>query len=126
MHPQRRPRAHFCQSAGDMLFYSPLHICNMVKLQEEVKLLERARNDMQVEESFVHDKYKQIKAENERLQAEINKYRSRLGNATEDYVSFPSAWGACVPSHKLAKLLAEQTKLVDSVREVLFFHYCVA
>lgn len=61
--------------------------CLRVKLQEEIKVLERARNDMQVEETFVHDKYKQIKAENERLQAEINKYRSRLGNATEDYVS---------------------------------------
>ena len=42
---------------------------------------------MQLEESFVHDKYRQVKAENERLLAEIGKYRSRLGNATEDYVS---------------------------------------
>jgi len=58
-----------------------------VKLAEEVKVLERAKNDMQLEESFVHDKYRQVKAENERLLAEIGKYRSRLGNATEDYVS---------------------------------------
>uniref|UniRef100_A0A7S3QQQ5 Fibronectin type-III domain-containing protein n=2 Tax=Dunaliella tertiolecta TaxID=3047 RepID=A0A7S3QQQ5_DUNTE len=74
-----------------------------VKLQEEVKLLERARNDMQVEESFVHDKYKQIKAENERLQAEINKYRSRLGNATEDY--------ADILEHRQEQIKAEEVKL---------------
>lgn len=58
-----------------------------VKLQEELRVVERAKNDKELEESFVHDKYKQIKAENERLLGEIAKYRSRLGNATEDYVS---------------------------------------
>lgn len=63
----------------------PLH--HRAKLMEELKVMERAKNDMQVEETFVYDKYKQVKAENERLQAEIGKYRTRLGNATEDYVS---------------------------------------
>ena len=42
---------------------------------------------MQVEESFLSDKFRQMKSENDRLKAELDMYRSRLGNATEDYVS---------------------------------------
>lgn len=42
---------------------------------------------MQVEESFLGDKFRQMTAENTRLKAEIEQFRGRLGNATEDYVS---------------------------------------
>ncbi len=57
------------------------------KYQEEIKHLERAKTDMQIEESFLHDKFRQLKADNDRMKAEIDSYRTRLGNATEDYVS---------------------------------------
>ncbi len=33
------------------------------KLQEEIRNLERAKNDMQVEESFLGDKFRQMKGE---------------------------------------------------------------
>jgi hypothetical protein len=47
---------------------------------------------MQVEESFLADKFRQLKAENERLKVEIDSYRTRLGNATEDYVGAVKEW----------------------------------
>lgn len=46
---------------------------------------------MHVEETFLGDKFRQLRAENERLKAEVDTYRNRLGNATEDYVR--AAWG---------------------------------
>jgi hypothetical protein len=42
---------------------------------------------MQVEESFLQDKFRQLRAENERLKSDMEAYKTRLGNATEDYVS---------------------------------------
>jgi hypothetical protein len=57
---------------------------------------------MQVEESFLADKFRQLKAENERLKAEIDGYRTRLGNATEDYVSTVGALGT-VASYRHSK-----------------------
>lgn len=68
------------------------------KLQEEIKQLERAKNDMQVEESFLQDKFRQLKSENDRLKDEITTYRTRLGNATEDYVRVLACMGAEVLS----------------------------
>lgn len=81
---EAREQARFCESTLLSTHTTPV---SRVKLAEEVKVLERAKDEMQLEESFVNDKYRQLKAENERLHAEIGKYRARLGNATEDYVS---------------------------------------
>mmetsp|Transcript_17491 Transcript_17491/g.44035 ORF Transcript_17491/g.44035 Transcript_17491/m.44035 type:complete len:628 (-) Transcript_17491:2367-4250(-) len=73
------------------------------KYQEEIKQLERAKNDMQVEETFLGDKFRQLRAENDRLKAEIDTYRSRLGNATEDY--------ADILEHRQEQIKAEEVKL---------------
>ncbi len=62
------------------------HLSRRAKFQEEIRNLERAKTDMQVEEAFLQDKFRQLRAENDRLKAEIDTYRQRLGNATEDYV----------------------------------------
>lgn len=56
------------------------------KFQEEIRSLERAKNDAAVEQAFVMDKFRQMKSENDRLQSELDAFRKRLGNATEDYV----------------------------------------
>lgn len=58
--------------------------------------MERAKQDMQVEESFLGDKFRQLRAENELLKAEIESFRGRLVNATEDYVGV-CACIACNP-----------------------------
>ena len=41
---------------------------------------------MTVEQAFMMDKFRQMKAENDRLKEEMSAFRTRLGNATEDYV----------------------------------------
>lgn len=56
------------------------------KYQEEIRQLERAKNDLTVEQAFIMDKFRQMKAENDRMKEEMDAFRKRLGNATEDYV----------------------------------------
>ncbi len=53
---------------------------------DEIRQLEKAKSDMTVEQSFIMDKFRQMKAENDRLKDEMDAFRKRLGNATEDYV----------------------------------------
>jgi hypothetical protein len=62
------------------------------KFQEEIRQLTRAKDDMSVEQTFLADKFKQLRHENDRLKADVDAYKSRLGNATEDYVG-PHATG---------------------------------
>jgi len=73
------------------------------KMQEEIKLLERSKNDMQVEQTFVMDKFRQLKSENERLKSEMDAFKNRLGNATEDY--------ADILEHRQEQIKAEEVKL---------------
>lgn len=56
------------------------------KFQEEVKQLEKAREDLQLEQTFLLDKFRQLRAENDRLKAEVDAYKGRLNHATQDYV----------------------------------------
>ena len=42
---------------------------------------------MTVEQTFVMDKFRQMRCENDRLKGEIDTFGSRLKNATDDYVS---------------------------------------
>jgi hypothetical protein len=65
---------------------------------EEIRQLERAKNDTAVEQAFMMDKFRQMKAENDRLKDEMSTFRSRLGNATEDYVRSSSIIHFCVDS----------------------------
>lgn len=51
------------------------------KLQQ----LEKAKQDMELEQAIMDDKLKQLKAENERLLADVDHYKSRLTQATKDY-----------------------------------------
>ena len=44
---------------------------------------------MAVEQTYTMDRFRQMKAENDRLKEEMAAFRTRLGNATEDYVSPP-------------------------------------
>ena len=57
------------------------------KFLSEIRNLERAKDYMTVEQAFMMDKFRQMKAENDRLKDEMSAFRTRLGNATEDYVS---------------------------------------
>jgi hypothetical protein len=57
------------------------------KFQEEIKQLEQAKNDLQLEHTFVLDKFRQLKAENDRLRAEIDGFKGKLTAAEGDYVS---------------------------------------
>ena len=57
------------------------------KFQEEIKQLEQAKNDLQLEHTFVLDKFRQLKAENDRLRAEIDAFKGKLTAAEGDYVS---------------------------------------
>eukprot|EP00775_Hariotina_reticulata_P013491 gene13491-13616_t len=52
----------------------------------ELMALQGARQDLELGHAILTDKLKQSKAENERLLLEIEKFKSRLGNATQDYV----------------------------------------
>ncbi len=70
---------------------------------EEIRQLERAKNDMQVEQAFMMDKFRQMKAENDRLKEEMSTFKGRLGNATEDY--------ADILEHRQEQIKAEETKL---------------
>ena len=69
-----------------MASYLRLSICLREKFLVEIRNLERAKDDMTVEQAFMMDKFRQIKAENDRLKEEMAAFRTRLGNATEDYV----------------------------------------
>ncbi|KAL6758234.1 hypothetical protein V8C86DRAFT_2601400 [Haematococcus lacustris] len=73
------------------------------KFTEEIKALERVKNDLQVEESFLADKFRQLKAENERLHAEVEASRVRLQTATGDY--------ADILEHRQEQIKAEEIKL---------------
>lgn len=57
------------------------------KYQDEIKQLEKAREDLQLEQTFLLDKFRQLRAENDRLKAEVDAYKGRLNHATQDYVS---------------------------------------
>lgn len=63
------------------------YLCARAKYLEEIRQLEQAKNDLQLEHTFVLDKFRQLKAENDRLRAEIDGFKSRLTNAADDYVS---------------------------------------
>jgi hypothetical protein len=56
------------------------------KFTEEIKHLSRAKDDMGVEQTFLQDKFRQMRHENDRLKTDIDTFKGRLGNATEDYV----------------------------------------
>lgn len=73
------------------------------KFAEEVKSLEQAKNDLQLEHTFVLDKFRQLKAENDRLKAEIDGFKSRLSSAAEDY--------ADILEHRQEQIKAEESKL---------------
>lgn len=45
-----------------------------------------AMSYFQVEQAFVLDKFRQMSAENDRLKDDLDNFKKRLGNATEDYV----------------------------------------
>lgn len=61
------------------------HRCR-AKFQEEIKQLEQAKNDLQLEHTFLLDKFRQLKAENDRLRGEIDGMKGRLTHAADDYV----------------------------------------
>ncbi|GLC41598.1 hypothetical protein PLESTF_000274300 [Pleodorina starrii] len=73
------------------------------KYQEEIRQLEQAKNDLQLEHTFVLDKFRQLKAENDRLRAEIDGFKSRLTNAADDY--------ADILEHRQEQIRAEENKL---------------
>ncbi len=79
------PRTNDPPHACACMLSRALLLCR-AKLQEEIRGLERAKNDAAVEQAFVMDKFRQMKSENDRLQSELDAFRKRLGNATEDYV----------------------------------------
>lgn len=56
------------------------------KFLSEIRNLERAKDDMTVEQAFMMDRFRQMQVENERLKEEMAAFKTRLGNATEDYV----------------------------------------
>uniref|UniRef100_A0A7S0Y9W2 Uncharacterized protein n=1 Tax=Polytomella parva TaxID=51329 RepID=A0A7S0Y9W2_9CHLO len=76
---------------------------NEAKFQEEIKQLEKANNDLQLEQNFMLDKFRQTKADNERMKAEISGFKSRLSSATEDY--------ADILEHRQEQIKAEELKL---------------
>jgi hypothetical protein len=61
--------------------------------------LQGARQDLELGHALLTDKLKQSKAENERLLLEIERFKSRLSNATQDYVGALSAAGAATTIH---------------------------
>lgn len=73
------------------------------KVKEEIAQLERTNNDMMVEQTFVTDKFRQMRMENDRLKEELNAFKSRLGSATEDY--------ADILEHRQEQIKAEEVKL---------------
>ncbi|GAX74227.1 hypothetical protein CEUSTIGMA_g1676.t1 [Chlamydomonas eustigma] len=80
------------------------------KFLEEIRQLERAKNDMAVEQAFMMDKFRQMKAENDRLKDEMSTFRGRLGNATEDY--------ADILEHRQEQIKAEETKLRSMQQQI--------
>ncbi|KXZ54835.1 hypothetical protein GPECTOR_4g907 [Gonium pectorale] len=73
------------------------------KYQEEIRALEQAKNDLQLEHTFVLDKFRQLKAENDRLRTEIDGFKSRLTSAADDY--------ADILEHRQEQIKAEENKL---------------
>lgn len=73
------------------------------KFNAEIRELERAKNDMVVEQTFTMDRFRQMKAENDRLKEEAIGLKNRLGNATEDYSD--------ILEHRQEQIKAEEIKL---------------
>ncbi|KAG2490886.1 hypothetical protein HYH03_010803 [Edaphochlamys debaryana] len=73
------------------------------KFQEEIKQLEQAKNDLQLEHTFVLDKFRQLKAENDRLRTEIDGFKTRLSSAADDYHD--------ILEHRQEQIKAEENKL---------------
>ncbi|PNW80231.1 hypothetical protein CHLRE_08g383101v5 [Chlamydomonas reinhardtii] len=73
------------------------------KFQEEIKQLEQAKNDLQLEHTFLLDKFRQLKAENDRLRGEIDGMKGRLTHAADDY--------ADILEHRQEQIKAEEAKL---------------
>lgn len=48
---------------------------------------------MELGHAILVDKLRQCKAENDRLLQEIDNYKARITNATQDYVSDLGRWG---------------------------------
>ncbi|WIA13348.1 hypothetical protein OEZ85_006930 [Tetradesmus obliquus] len=56
------------------------------KVQAELAALQGAKQDMELGHAILVDKLRQCKAENDRLLQEIDNYKARITNATQDYV----------------------------------------
>eukprot|EP00798_Chlamydomonas_sp_ICE-L_P017175 gene17175-23489_t len=80
------------------------------KMADEITQLERSKNDMMVEQTFVTDKFRQLRMENERLKEELAGFKGRLGNATEDY--------ADILEHRQEQIKAEEVKLRTIMQKV--------
>jgi hypothetical protein len=61
------------------------------KVQAELAALQGAKQDLELGHAILVDKLRQCKAENDRLLQEINNYKARITNATQDYVSICSS-----------------------------------
>lgn len=63
------------------------------KLQAELAALQGAQQDLELGHAILIDKLKQSKAENDRLLQEVENFKARITNATQDYVgTAPFGW----------------------------------
>jgi hypothetical protein len=56
--------------------------------------LQGAKQDLELGHAILVDKLRQCKAENDRLLQEIDNYKARITNATQDYVSRLGMWAS--------------------------------
>ncbi|MEW5307774.1 MAG: hypothetical protein WDW38_010526 [Sanguina aurantia] len=91
------------------------------KYLAEISALEQAKSDMQVQQSFLVDKFRQMKAENERIKGEVDGVKGRLVSATDDYSDILRHRQEQIESEesKLKRLQAQVERLeVDIARKV--------